>query len=530
MVPVVLGFAPTESVVMLTFGRRAPFHARVDLPARRRRGRRGGGVAARARRAGTGCAGWCFVVYADDASPGRPRAPARLRDAFERAGIEVVEALRADGRRWWPAAGRATGMPRAGWPYDVSAHPFAAQAVVDGRVTHASRERPGGHARRRSRAVAAAAALAWLDRRPRRQRPRRRRSGSRGLVRQHVDAGTTPGRRRGGAAAARDDSTRRCATRRGRRSAASDAQRARRALDRRGAARARPARPAPAALLGFAAWQAGHGRPGVVRRRPVRRGRSRLLAGRPGRRGAHPRAAAGGWEPDSLGRGLTRLAACAPRRPGTRTGHGAHAGVEEELLLVDPETRAAGPRRRAGAQGVPRARARARAARRDDELDQRAVPPPAGDPHRPGRPTSPRLAQRWRRDGTAGEAARGRRTWRSWPAAPCRCGGRPVGGHRRRPLPRDGRDVRRGRAHRRDLRDARPRRRRLRRGGGRGHRPDRAMAAGAGGAHRELAVRSTGEDSGYASWRGAECGPAGRAPADRAVRLGRGLPRRRARS
>ncbi|MGA9745950.1 MAG: DUF4192 family protein, partial [Nocardioides sp.] len=32
MVPIVIGFAPTDSVVMLTFGATHPFHARVDLP------------------------------------------------------------------------------------------------------------------------------------------------------------------------------------------------------------------------------------------------------------------------------------------------------------------------------------------------------------------------------------------------------------------------------------------------------------------------------------------------------------------
>ena len=34
MVPVVLGFVPSESVAMLTFGAARPFHARVDLPTR----------------------------------------------------------------------------------------------------------------------------------------------------------------------------------------------------------------------------------------------------------------------------------------------------------------------------------------------------------------------------------------------------------------------------------------------------------------------------------------------------------------
>ena len=34
LVPIVLGFVPRESVVMLTFGAQRTFHARVDLPVR----------------------------------------------------------------------------------------------------------------------------------------------------------------------------------------------------------------------------------------------------------------------------------------------------------------------------------------------------------------------------------------------------------------------------------------------------------------------------------------------------------------
>jgi hypothetical protein len=80
-----------------------------------------------------------FVVYSAD---GRLAATVTraLSRAFARAGIDVLEALRADGRRWWPACGSRPGVPSCGVPYDVSAHPFLARAVVEGRVTHASRE------------------------------------------------------------------------------------------------------------------------------------------------------------------------------------------------------------------------------------------------------------------------------------------------------------------------------------------------------------------------------------------------------
>jgi hypothetical protein len=162
MVPVVLGFTPEESVAMLTFGAPRTFHARVDLP-----GAPGGLpplVASlldpcrrhRVRQV-------LFVVYSPDARLAATVTRALSR-AFARAGIDVVEALRADGRRWWPACGSRPGVPSWGVPYDVSAHPFLARAVVEGRVTHASREHLratlAGDPERVARVVGQLAALA----------------------------------------------------------------------------------------------------------------------------------------------------------------------------------------------------------------------------------------------------------------------------------------------------------------------------------------------------------------------------------
>ncbi|HWM75702.1 MAG TPA: DUF4192 domain-containing protein, partial [Nocardioides sp.] len=138
MVPIVIGFAPCDSVVMLTFEAEHCFHARVDLPARAEEvadlvealldpARRN-----RVRRV-------VFVFYADDPGP-VTRAWRGLRGGCREAGIEVLEALRADGRRWYPLLGGDRRIREIGLPYDISAHPFAAQAVVDGRVTHASRD------------------------------------------------------------------------------------------------------------------------------------------------------------------------------------------------------------------------------------------------------------------------------------------------------------------------------------------------------------------------------------------------------
>lgn len=135
LVPVVLGFAPRDSVVMLTFGAAQPFHARVDLPGT------GGGLAEMVA-ALLEPARWhavmqvLLVVYSPEPSLAR-RASRALRVAFGDAGIGVIEVLRADGRRWWPAE---AGSGAAGIPYDVSAHPFSARAVLEGRVLHGSRE------------------------------------------------------------------------------------------------------------------------------------------------------------------------------------------------------------------------------------------------------------------------------------------------------------------------------------------------------------------------------------------------------
>jgi hypothetical protein len=141
LVPVVLGFAPEESVVMLTFGARRPFHARVDLP----RGpdaleeledvvaRLLAPVRAHAVRK------VLFVLYTADALLATLAAE-RLVTAFGEAAVEVVSALRTDGRRWWPATSDRTRCPPAGVPYEVASHPLTAQAVLAGKAVLQSRQ------------------------------------------------------------------------------------------------------------------------------------------------------------------------------------------------------------------------------------------------------------------------------------------------------------------------------------------------------------------------------------------------------
>lgn len=136
VVPVVLGFEPHDSVVMLTFGARDPFHARVDLPPPEH-AREILDVLLRPA-LGHEVERVVLVLYADLPRPAEQVGRVLVR-GFRDAGIEVVDLIRTDGRRWFPLLRQRRGR-EAGVPYDLSAHPFAAQAVFDGRVTHASRQ------------------------------------------------------------------------------------------------------------------------------------------------------------------------------------------------------------------------------------------------------------------------------------------------------------------------------------------------------------------------------------------------------
>lgn len=135
-VPVALGFVPQSSVVMLTFDARgSSFHARIDLPGRDE----------------------CDDVVEQLLAPVRrhdiervallaygPRAECeeigwRLRDALLDDGVEVIDVLHVEGAAWASLAPGSSGLPAAGL-VDLDSHRFSAQAVVAGRVRHASRD------------------------------------------------------------------------------------------------------------------------------------------------------------------------------------------------------------------------------------------------------------------------------------------------------------------------------------------------------------------------------------------------------
>ena len=133
VVPYLLGFHPEDSVVLMTFGPGETFHARVDLPddpddqaavadmlvevVVRHRVRR---VA--------------VLLYTSD-----PWAAATFHDAvlpaMTRRGVEVVDVVRVGRERFHDASD----PDDPGAAYDLRAHPFTAEQVVEGTVVHASR-------------------------------------------------------------------------------------------------------------------------------------------------------------------------------------------------------------------------------------------------------------------------------------------------------------------------------------------------------------------------------------------------------
>ena len=140
-VPVVLGFRPSESLVMLTFGGRHTFHARVDLPEPDDPARvlREVAEALLEPALQQEVDHVAFVAYT-----GHARLAARLGrclvPVFSRAGVGVIDVLRAHEGCWASVPSRPKQRELPPQPYDDLSHPFAAQAVFAGRVTHPTRD------------------------------------------------------------------------------------------------------------------------------------------------------------------------------------------------------------------------------------------------------------------------------------------------------------------------------------------------------------------------------------------------------
>ncbi len=134
IVPVVLGFHPRDSVVLLTFGTPgAAFHARVDLPIAMAEQEEvadvlvGAVTANHADRV-------AVLLYTDDVEVAHSQFGLLLGRLLER-GVEVIDVLRVDDGRWHS-------LPEDGSPgtaYDLGSHPFTAQGVFEGQVVHRDR-------------------------------------------------------------------------------------------------------------------------------------------------------------------------------------------------------------------------------------------------------------------------------------------------------------------------------------------------------------------------------------------------------
>ncbi|MDH2416615.1 DUF4192 domain-containing protein [Nocardioides sp. CER19] len=151
LVPVVIGFEPHESVVMLTFGGRESFHARIDLPAPDDIAGCVESLLEPVRRHAVRQV--VFVLFSGQDRLTHKVARA-LQRRFDAAGVRVIDAIRAHDGRWFTPLGRS-GVPAHGVPYDVTDHPFRAQAIFEGRVMAGSREELSERLRADPDAVAA---------------------------------------------------------------------------------------------------------------------------------------------------------------------------------------------------------------------------------------------------------------------------------------------------------------------------------------------------------------------------------------
>jgi hypothetical protein len=134
LVPVVLGFHPQDSVVLLTFGPPGgAFHARVDLPVQRAEQEDVARVlvsAVASNRVGR----VAVLLYTDDVEAARSQGEVLLARLLA-IEVEVIDVIRVDDGRWHS-------LPEDGAPgtaYDLDSHPFTAQHVFAGRRVHRDR-------------------------------------------------------------------------------------------------------------------------------------------------------------------------------------------------------------------------------------------------------------------------------------------------------------------------------------------------------------------------------------------------------
>ncbi len=137
LAPLILGFVPSESVVLESFGgSRRTFHVRADLP----EGDEEQTCVAEmirdaARRNDVGQA--AILVYSEDADRAR-RQGALCEAVLAEDGIDLLDVLRVDRDRYYTIGGGT--HDDVGTAYDTAAHPFTSHYVMQGRVVHGSRD------------------------------------------------------------------------------------------------------------------------------------------------------------------------------------------------------------------------------------------------------------------------------------------------------------------------------------------------------------------------------------------------------
>ena len=134
LVPVVLGFHPQDSVVLLTFGPPGgAFHARVDLPPDRAGQLEVVDVLVSAV-AANGVRRAAALLYTDDVEAAQSQAELLTGRLLE-LGVEIIDVLRVDDGRWHPMPDDGS----AGTAYELETHPFTAERVFAGQVVHRDR-------------------------------------------------------------------------------------------------------------------------------------------------------------------------------------------------------------------------------------------------------------------------------------------------------------------------------------------------------------------------------------------------------
>ncbi|MDQ3591331.1 MAG: DUF4192 domain-containing protein, partial [Actinomycetota bacterium] len=133
---VTLGFEPEESLVVIgVSGRQPGFQVRVDLPRPGRAEDEGVALAEQVAAAvsAQGCTRVAVVAFSTRAAAAQV-AEVTARH-LERAGIELLDVLRSDGRRYWSLlCGDERCCPSAGTAYDPRSTSLRAEAALAGRV------------------------------------------------------------------------------------------------------------------------------------------------------------------------------------------------------------------------------------------------------------------------------------------------------------------------------------------------------------------------------------------------------------